>query len=416
MDRELPVNIVRKKRVKQISIVSGCLAVLLVGFYGLRSAISPTVDRSRILTSVAEVGPIEATISASGVVVPEFEQVLTSPIASTIQSVHMQSGDSVHTGESILQLNTDQLQLAFQKVSDEWEIEKNKKKQQTLALERERADLIASHDIKVLQEKYAASKFERAKHLFDIGGITQADLDIASLDLDIARRELKQLDDQVANQSAALDATQRELDLQVSVRANNRNDIQRQLDLSAARAGRNGILTWVNDNIGASVNPGDVVARVADLSSFKVEATISDIHASRLLIGGAVNVRVGKSNLRGQITSVRPAVEGGIISFVVQLDDKSDAVLRPNLRADVYVVTSAVENVIRVKNGPFYNGSRDQKVFVIRGDKAVGKTLDIGVSNYEWVQLEGDIQPGDEVIVSDMKPYEHMDKIDVTGD
>ena len=415
MDRELPQSIIRKKRVRQISIASGTLAVLLVGFYGLRSAISPTIDRSRILTSVAERGPIEATISASGVVVPEFEQVLTSPIASTVESVHKQSGDSVHTGESILQLNTDQLQLAFDKVSDELEIEKNKKRQQTLALERERADLIASHDIKVLQEKYAASKYERAKHLFDIGGITQADLDIASLDLDIARRELQQLNDQVANQDASLDATQKELDLQINVRENNRNDIQRQLDLSAARAGRNGILTWVNDDIGASVNPGDVVARVADLSSFKVEATVSDIHAAKLALGGAVNVRIGKTSLRGQITSVRPAVQDGIVTFVVQLDDKSNAVLRPNLRVDVYVVTSSVDDVVRVKNGPFYNGSRDQKVFVVHGDKAVAKTLDIGVSNYDWVELQGDIQPGEEVIVSDTKSFEHMDEVDING-
>lgn len=416
MDRQLPADIIRKKRIKTFSGIGGVLAALLIGFFGLRAAISPTLHRSRLLTSVAEIGSIEATVSASGVVVPEFQQDLTAPISSTVAKVNIQSGDSVHAGESILQLDTEQLQLAFDKVTDELEIQKNKKEQQTLELQRKRADLAASRDIKVLQEQFAASKHDRAKHLYDIGGITKADLDLAALDLEIAKRELRQLSDQVTNQEASIDAAQRELELQVRVEENRQTEIQRQLDLSAARAGRNGILTWVNDKIGAPVNSGDVVARVADLSSFKIEATISDIHAGKLDLGGAVNVRVGETTLRGRIASVRPAVQNGIISFLVELDDKSNAVLRPNLRTDVFVVTSTVDAVVRVHNGPFYNGSRDQTVFVIDGDNAVARTVDIGVSNFDWVEIKGDIRPGDEVIVSDTKPYQHMDEVAISGD
>jgi HlyD family secretion protein len=416
MDRKLPAGIVRKNKIKKLSGIGGTLVVLVAGFFGLRAAISPTLDRARLLTSVAEIGPIEAAVSASGVVVPEFEQVLTAPVASTVESVSIQSGDSVHAGESILQLNTEQLQLAYQKVSDELEIEKNKKQQLTLELVRKQADLKASHDIKVLQEQFVASKHDRAKHLFEIGGITRADLDLAALDLEITKRELKQLADQVANQEASIDAAQRELDLQISVQQNRQSEIQRQLDLAAARAGRSGILTWVNADIGAPVNPGDVIARVADLSSFKVEASISDIHAGKLGLGGAVNVRIGNVTLTGRIGSVRPAVQNGVVTFVVLLDDKSDASLRPNLRTEVYVITSIVDNVVRVKNGPFYNGSTDQKIFVMDGDKAVGKIVNIGVSNYDWVEIQGDVQPGEAVIVSDTKKYRHMDEVAIRGE
>ena len=413
MDRELAGSVVRKRRIKSLTWVGSFLAVLFLGVYTLRSASHSTLERARLLTSVAEIGSIEATVNASGRVVPEFEQVLTSPVTTTIETVHIQSGDSVHAGESILQLNTEELKLAHDKISDELEIQKSMKEQEALESQRQRSDLAAAYDIKVLQEKSATSKYELVQHLFDIGGITKAELEVAKLDLSIAKREVQQLADQVQNQDAHTDVSQRGLDLQINVQRSRMSEIERQLDHAATRAGRDGIVTWVNDNIGAPVNPGDVVARVADLSSFKVEGTISDVHAGKLGLGGTVNVRIGDTELRGHIASVRPAIQNGIVTFVVELNDKSNTVLRPNLRTDVYVVTSTVDSVMRVQNGPFYDGAHDQKVFVIKGNAAVGKTVNIGVSNFEWVEIQGDVKPGDEVIVSDMKKYQHMDEIAV---
>jgi len=411
MDRALPAQIIRKRRITRASIAGGAVLLVVVAFGGLRTLLAPSVNRGDILTSVAEIGSIEATVSAAGVVVPEYEEILTAPIGATIEAVHIRAGDSVHAGESILQLDTDQLESAYRSVSDEIKIQENKKEQTLLALERERADLLAAYDIKDLNQKFVASKFDRAQHLFDIGGITKSDLDLAALDLEIAKRELEQLRNQVTTQVASAAATGRELDLQLSLQRNRLSEIQRQLTLAEARAGRNGILTWVSDNIGAPVNPGEVIARVGDLSSFEVEATISDVHVGKLNIGGPVNVRIRDRDLRGRIASIRPEVQGGVATFVIALEDKFDRALHPNLRTDVFVITATVTDVVRVKNGPFYNGSVDQEVFTIDGDKAVKRVADIGVSNFDWVELKDGIAPGEEVIVSDTRSFKHQDEI-----
>jgi HlyD family secretion protein len=64
---------------------------------------------------------------------------------------------------------------------------------------------------------------------------------------------------------------------------------------------------------------------------------------------------------------------------------------------------------MRVKNGPFFTGARDQKIFVIKGDKAIARTVQIGLSNFDWVELLG-VQPGEEVIISDTKEFQHLDE------
>ena len=91
--------------------------------------------------------------------------------------------------------------------------------------------------------------------------------------------------------------------------------------------------------------------------------------------------------LTGTISSISPAVQNGIVTFIVGPEDKADPALRANLRLDVYVVTSFKADVVRVKNGPFYDGIVEQRVFVIEGNTAVGRTVDIGASNFDWVEI-----------------------------
>lgn len=87
------------------------------------------------------------------------------------------------------------------------------------------------------------------------------------------------------------------------------------------------------------------------------------------------------------------------------MDNPNDKILRPNLKTDVFVVTASVNNVLRVANGPFYDGIHDQAVFVIKENRAEARKVNIGASNFNWVELQGEISPGDTIIISDMKKY-----------
>jgi HlyD family secretion protein len=225
---------------------------------------------------------------------------------------------------------------------------------------------------------------------------------------------MEQVAKSVVNQKKSLEAEIEGLDLQIRMKDSEVRDAERDLDQVRVRAERRGIVTWVNANIGSFVNAGDVVAKIADLASYRIEAKISDIHADKLRPGGPVAVRIGKHRLSGVINSVRPTVENGIAMFDISLDESSHPSLRPNLRADVFVVTSHKDGVMRVSNGPFHKGLVDQRVFVIKADIAERRTVDIGASNYDFVELIGEISPGDELIISDMSRYDHAEQVRIT--
>jgi HlyD family secretion protein len=154
------------------------------------------------------------------------------------------------------------------------------------------------------------------------------------------------------------------------------------------------------------VQAGDPLARVADLSSFRVRATISDTYAEALHPGDPVVVRINDLDLRGAVTTISPSVEKGVVTFYAQLDNPHHPGLRANLRADVFVVTKAHHGVLRLKNGPFYQGGKEQPVFVVKDGRAVRRTVRFGDSNFDFVQITGGLRAGEEVVLSDMKAHQ----------
>jgi HlyD family secretion protein len=124
-----------------------------------------------------------------------------------------------------------------------------------------------------------------------------------------------------------------------------------------------------------------------------------------------VKIRINETNLTGIISSIKPTIENGIINFIVELDDKTNELLRSNLRVDVFVITSSKTDVVRVENGPFINGSGRQDIFVIDDDTAYRRTVIIGDTNFDWAEIESGLEPGEKVIITNMEDHLHQTEV-----
>ena len=413
MDRELSTGFVKKQRNKKILIITSVVLGIGIIFWAFKSLITPTLNSARIRTAIAEIGTVESSINASGIIIPEFEQNIISPIQSKILSVHYQSGEFIKSGQSIMELDRQGVENEYNKIVDENKLKNIQIKKQKLAVSRAIDQLKSEHDVKELRVKYLESFLEREKKLLAIGASTTSSVEQADLNLQIEKRELISLESQIKNQGETLNAELEKLELELQILARSKKELKNKLEDSYVRPEKDGVITWIKKDIGANVNSGEVLVKVADLNSFKVEATISDIHANRLFSNADVKVRVGSVDLAGTIQSISPSVSGGVVNFIISLDDKSNVALKPNMRAEVFVILGKSENVVRVKNGPFFTASTDQKVFIIKGSKAYTVDAEFGASNFDFVEIKNGVQAGDKVIISNMEDYYHMSEIDI---
>ncbi len=85
------------------------------------------------------------------------------------------------------------------------------------------------------------------------------------------------------------------------------------------------------------------------------------------------------------------------------------------MKVEVLLVTAARNNVVREAYGNGFKGTPVQDVFVVKDNKAIRRTVQIGMSNFDYVELKDQINPGDVVIISDMSAYKHAKEITINN-
>ena len=412
MDRAVADAIQTQRKRRRWLAAAAAILVTLGAVLAFRTVLKPGLRRGDTLTAQVETGDVEAALTAAGTVIAGREAVLTSPIQSTIRRVAVAVGARVQPGETILELDKDLANSALAKLDDEQRRNQNKNSQLQLNLERSLNDLRAQAQVQAVKARSLQSALRDEQQLVETGGGTAENVRQAELSLTVAQLEARRLTRQIQTQQRSNAADVRELGYTVSMQQRSISELANKLRQANISSQQAGVLTWVNDNLGTAVQAGDALARVADLSSFRVRATISDSYADALHQGDSVVVRINDADLRGAVASISPAVEKGVVTFYAQLNNPHHPALRPNLRADVFVITRAHHGVLRVKNGPFYQGGKEQPVFVLTDGRAVRRMVRFGDSNFDYVQIVSGVRAGEAIVVSDMK--DHADTPELT--
>jgi HlyD family secretion protein len=412
LDRPLDAAVQRRAgltRIAKIAIPAFAIIMLIAWLPGF---IRPSVSRQRVRTAKVTTGPIEAVITASGMVVPETERALSSPVDARVLRILKRPGDSLKAGDPLVELDASMSVLAVGKLEKDLALKDNEQAQTRLTLEKSLLEIEGKLQAQKLELDAIRAELAENRHLFKEGLISQDKLRQSELTEAKAVIELKQLEGQRDNVRQANATTVAGLTLERDALGKETAEARRQLELTTTRADRDGVVTWALPEEGSTVRRGDVIARIADLRTFRVDATVSDVHAKNLAAGMPVMLRVNEEDtLEGTVSTILPRIENGIMTFRVTLAEKSNALLRPNLRVDVLVVTDRRPRALRLRKGPFSEGDGFRNAFVVRGDRAVRTPITLGLVSFDDYEVVNGLVEGDEVIISDMRDYLHLAEV-----
>jgi len=412
MDREIPKEVRNKERNKKIIRygVIGAAGIVIVGL--LISLMRTGVKVSDLVFSKVEKGTIEVSVSASGKVVPAFEEIINSPINTRVLEVYKKGGDSVDAGTPIMKLDLQSAETDYKKLLDEEQMRSYKLKQLKLDNQTKLTDLQMKIKVSAMKLDRMKVELRNEQYLDSLGSGTTDKVRQAELSYNVAQLEYEQLRQQYANEKEVLAAEYQVRELEFSMFRKTLAETKRTLDDAQVRSPRKAILTYINNQIGAQVAEGSRIAIISDLSHFKVEGEIADTYGDRVAAGGRAIVKIGSEKLEGSISSVTPLSKNGVISFTVQLNEDNNRRLRSGLKTDVYVMNAVKEDVMRVANASYYVGRGEYELFVRNADKEIVKRkVQLGDSNFEFVEVISGLQPGDEVVVSDMSQYKNKNKL-----
>ena len=414
MDREIDVRIRRFKILKKMFFAIVFLLAASAGLIWGPGWIQPAVKRGEIRTAKVDSGPIETGISGSGVVVPEFEAVLSSPIDARVIRILKRAGATLSMGDPIIELDVSASQLALERIDQNLASKQNQQAKTRLELEQTTDSLQSQMEIKALELQSISSRLDRNQQLFQDGLVSEDDVRRAKLDETKAKTELRQLESSRKNAELTTRLQLESLAMEMVILEKEKKNAQSELRLATTKSDRNGVLTWVVTEEGSSVRKGEVIARIADLRSFRVDATLSDMHAGKVRIGMPAQIMAGENTvMTGSITNILPTIQNGILTIHIGLDDKSSKILKSNLRVDIQVITERRDHVLRIKKGPAFTGEGANEAFVIRGSTAIRTPVRLGLASIDSFEVISGLLEGDEVILSDMRDYLHLKQLAV---
>ncbi|MEO8275684.1 MAG: HlyD family efflux transporter periplasmic adaptor subunit [Thermoanaerobaculia bacterium] len=414
MDRELTAEEIRQRRFRSAmkGAIGGSIAIVI--FFAARHGLRPAVSRSELRIASVERGTLVASIPAEGRLAPAHEEQLPAPVEGRVLRVLKRPGDPVKRDEAILELDLSAARSDLARLDDRVARERHVHRQLELSSGREVAELERRLAEARLDLESATVILAQHARLAREGLISEGDrlaAEVARKKADLVVGELE--GSVVASREARAESLSGAV-LDFAIVEKERDELSRKLVVATTRSDRDGIVTYVLADEGALVRPGDVVARVADLGSFRLEGSAAEVHAPQLAPGQAVAFTTASGErLSGRIARVDPTIVDGSVRFTALLDHPSDPALRNSLRVDVDIVLDERAEVLKVRRPVFAAAGSRQPVFVVRGSRLERLTATFGLVGRDEVEISSGLVAGDAIVVSDTSAFAHFDRLDL---
>ena len=413
MDREISKEVQRKEQRKQFIRIGTAVGGFIVLIVVVISMLQTSLNRKDLNISTVDKGVIEVSVSASGKVIPAFEEIINSPINSRIVEVYKRGGDSVDVGTPILKLDLQSAETEYNKQLDEEQMKSLQLEQQRVTNHNKLSEMEMNLKVSRMELDRKAVELRNERYLDSLGAGTTDKVRQVELDYNVSILKLKEDEQKYKNEQALAEADLKVKELELNIFRKSLAETRRTLEDAQIRSPRKAILTYVNNEIGSQIGQGAKVAIVSDLSHFKIEGEIADTYGDRIAAGSKAVIKIGSEKLDGTVSDVTPLSKNGVISFTVQLEEDNHKRLRSGLKTDVYVMNAVKDDVLRIANSSYYVGKGEYELFVVNGNQLLKRKVQLGDSNFEYVEVVSGLQEGDQVIVSDMNAYKDKNKLKI---
>lgn len=399
----------------KLKYAAGVAVVLLVAF-----AVAPRLARVLSIGSavsaerlrIAEVkrGTLTRDVSAQGRVVAAVAPTLYAPAIGTVTYV-VQAGDKVDKDQVLGSVESPELtnKLAQEQAT-----------QQSLELEAGRAEIDhrkqqlatqKSVDQAEVERQAAARDLERAQKAFEKGAYPQIEVARAK-DL-LAKAELTLTH---ASKDATLERESLDFELKTKRLARDRQrlmvaELQRQVDALKLRAPVAGQVGQLLAQQKANVALNAPLLSVVDLSAFEVELTVPETFAHDLALGMPAEIHNGSDKFKGELSSVSPEVVNGQVTARVRFADVKPAGLRQNQQLTTRILLDEHPNVLMVERGPFVDTGAGRVAYVVNGDVAERRTIQVGATSLNAVELASGVKEGDRLVISGTDEFKGAERV-----
>ncbi len=387
-------------------------ALVTIALARLRPA-APTVERSQILIGRVTRGAMLRAVRGSGRLVPEQIRYVSAVTGGRVDRVNVRPGAVVQAGTVLLEMSNPDVQLEAltaqqQLAAAEAQLVSLRTQLETARLNQ--AALVAQvrTQLREAQRGVASAESLATRNLISQNEAARA------RDLAEELTERLQLETQrLALMTATVDS---QLALQRDQVARLRAIAEYQQNRVASMrvtAGTDGVVQDLSLEVGQWVMSGTLLARVVQPGRLKAVLNIPETQARDLALGQLAEVDTRIGVVGGRVIRMDPAATNGNVAVDIGLEGALPQGARPDLSIEGVIEIERLADVLQLGRPVLAQAHTTVSLFKVRGGEAERVPVRLGRASVNAVEVLGGLREGDEVILSDMSRWEHVERVRV---
>jgi len=374
---------------------------------------APSVARGTLWTDTVRQGDMVRQVRGPGTLAAEEVRWVSAVTQGRVERKLVQPGTAVAAGTVILELSNPDV--------DRQALEAQR---QLVAAQSELANLRASLQNQILSQEAAiatvhAEHREAVRQAEVNEGLSSrglaAPMDVAKARdrgeelktrLEVERKRLGFLRESMRTQVAAQEA---QVEMLRGIVAFHRG----QVESMHVRAGNDGVLQELPVEMGQWVNSGATLAKVVQPGRLKAVLRIPETQVRDVTLGQPASIDTRNGIVKGRVVRIDPAAQNGTVTVDVALEGDLPRGARPDLSVDGTVDIEHLRNVMFVGRPAYGQPESTVGLFKLEGGgrEAVRVSVRLGRGSASTIEVQGGLEPGDVVILSDMSQWDSADRV-----
>ncbi|MFO7981047.1 MAG: efflux RND transporter periplasmic adaptor subunit [Candidatus Aminicenantes bacterium] len=355
-----------------------------------------------VKTVTAIKGDLNIKLKSPGEAFTRKKIIVKSEVPGWIDHLHVEEGQHVKKGDLLIELDNRQYQLNLEEARASY-LQKLSEllMEQKFSQSQEQISTSSSEEL----EKFK-KEFDKDTELYTKGLISMEEYEKISKEYEMVLIESGELKDEI--REAAKGVTQADINVKKA---------KMELEKTQIQAPFSGIVCDIQVTPQEHVSSSQELFTLVNIDQIQVHAKVLESEVGKMKTGREVTLNFSaypEKEFKGTVKSISPIIdpEDRTCKVIVTMKNPGE-IIKPGMHAEVEIITDVYQDRLLIPQDAILVRGGRKLAFVVEGDLAKWRYLELGLENEEYAEVLDGITEGEEVIIEGHFTLAHDAKVRV---
>ena len=319
----------------------------------------------------------------------------------------VEEGTMVHKGDVIVRLSNSNLDLQILNAEAELAEKQNMLRNTQVAMQQDRLNNQTEQAQLDMDTHRKQRTYDQNKRLYAEKLISKEDYIKSQEDYQLSAKKRSLITKRLKQDSIYRTVQMDQMEDNLQNMRKNVVLVRQRKDKLEIRSAIDGELGLLDVELGQSIQPGQKIGQLNDLSDYKVQASIDEHYIDRVRPGLTATFTRGDKQYQLQVRKVYPEVRDGKFRCDFIFKGARPENIRSGQTYYIDLELGQPEQAIIIPRGTFFQTTGGQWIFVLdkSGSKAYRRQIRVGRQNPQHYEILEGLEPGERVVTSGYEAF-----------